>query len=251
MIDFHTHVLPRIDDGAKNMATAVAMLEAERAQGVDTLVLTPHFYGIKRSPEQFLQKRKEAAEQLQAQLPEGMTLRLGAEVRFTGMTPPSYEDICKLALEGTNYVLIELPFEEKWRKGLLNVLADFVYETGYRPIIAHVERYKEVRKKPALLTEMLRIGCLLQVNAHSFLDKRDKKFAFALLKRGMVHCVGSDAHDLSRRAPDMEAGKTAVEKAELLSAWDRAQTLMKEVLAGGQVCVEYGKPLKKLFGKYI
>ncbi len=250
MIDFHTHLLPRIDDGAKDMATAVAMLEAERAQGVTTVVLTPHFYGIKRSPQQFLQKRAEIAEQLQARLPQGTRIRLGAEVHFTGMSPPSYEDICRLAIEGTNYVLLELPFEAVWRKNMVDVLSDFIYETGYTPIIAHVERYREVRKKPAILTELMRMGCLLQVNARSFVDKRDKQFAFALLKKGMVHCIGSDAHDEVKRPPDMSEGKRAVEKAGLSLAWERVQDIMDEVLQGGQVRVECGKPLKKIFGKY-
>ena len=155
MIDIHTHILPHIDDGAKDTATALAMLHKEWEQGVEEVVLTSHFYGRHRSPEQFLEKRNAAFERLRLQLPEGLKVRLGAEVHFTGRNMPENEELCRLAIEGTNYILIEFPFTTAWTGELLDRLNDFILDTGYTPIIAHAERYSEIKKCPALISELV------------------------------------------------------------------------------------------------
>ncbi len=251
MIDIHTHILPRFDDGAKDLATSEAMLRAELAQGVDTLVLTSHYYGKKRSPQGYLEKRAAAYEQLSPHIPEGLDVRLGAEVHFTGVNMPEYEELAKLTIEGTNYILIEFSFTRVWTNTLMETLADFIDQTHCIPIIAHVERYSQVQKNPTLCSELMEMGCLLQVNAASFLEKEARGLAFALLKHGYAHCIGSDTHDMGERAPKLALARRAVEKAKLLPEWEMAQALMKRIVAGEQVCVERGKPIKKFFGKYI
>lgn len=251
MIDIHTHILPHIDDGAKDTATAVAMLQSEIAQGVDTVVLTSHYYGKKYSPQQFLKKRAQAFAHLQKQIPSGIAVRLGAEVHFTGMNMPPFEELCPLAIEGTKYILLEFPFTQRWTKSLLDEVANFISETGYTPIIAHVERYYEVQKTPLIATELVQMGCLLQVNAQSFLEKRERKLAFALVKHGLAHCVGSDTHDTEGRAPNFERAKKYLEKAGYSTWWESTQENMKTVLQGGHVRIECGKPIKKRFWKYL
>ncbi len=249
MIDFHTHILPHLDDGAKDTATAVEMLRAEMAQGVTTVLCTPHYYG-KRYPDKFLAQRNAAYEHLKERIPEGIAVRLGAEVHFTGINVPEYEQLCKLAIEGTKYILLELPFVEKWTNRLLPAIADFVYDTGYTPIIAHVERYREVLKKPAIVSQLIDMGCLIQVNARAFTEKREKKFAFTLLKHGFVHCIGSDAHDLDRRSVELLTAKNAVETAGYIDQWKNAQVIMQRVLNDEEMRVPLGEPIKKMFGSY-
>jgi protein-tyrosine phosphatase len=85
MIDFHSHVLPGIDDGAKDVETSVAMLEESKRQGVTTIVCTPHYSGRKHSPARFKEKRNAAYERLKPHIPEGIDLRLGAEVFFPNL----------------------------------------------------------------------------------------------------------------------------------------------------------------------
>ena len=249
MIDFHTHILPHLDDGAKDTATSVKMLDAELAQGVNTVLCTPHYYG-KRSPEKFLSQRDSMYQRLQPRIPDGITVRLGAEVHFTGINVPDYEQLCKLSIEGTKYILLEFPFVEKWTNRLLPALADFVCDTGYIPVIAHVERYREILKKPAIVSQLIDMGCLIQVNARAFLEKRERKFAFALLKHGFVHCIGSDAHDLERRTVDLLGAKKVVEAAGYINAWERAQSIMQMILRDEEVRVSLGEPIKKSFGGY-
>lgn len=249
MIDFHTHILPHMDDGAKDTAMSVEMLGAEKAQGVTTVLFTPHYYG-KRHPEKFLAQRNGAYKHLKERIPEGVEIRLGAEVRFSGINVPDYDELCRLAIEGTSCILIEFPFTEKWTGRLLPALADFIYDTGYTPIIAHIERYQEVLKNPSIVSQLIQMGCLIQVNARAFVDKKEKKFAFALLRHGFVHCIGSDAHDLESRKVDLITAKNAVTEAGFADEWERAQVLMQDLLNGEEVQVFVGEPIKKRFGSY-
>ncbi len=251
MIDIHTHALPRFDDGAKDVATASAMLEMQLQQGVKTVALTPHYYGKRFSPAQFLARREENFNRLREHVPEGVEIRLGAEVHFTGVNTAPFEELCKLAIEGTKYILIEFPFKSSWTRHLLDALGNFIDETGYIPIIAHVERYDEILRSPALITKLADMGCLIQVNGGAFINKATKSLSRALLKHGLVHCIGSDAHDTERRCPNLAAAKERVKEMGFSGEWERAQEIMRKVLSGEQVCVERSKPIKKFFGKYM
>lgn len=251
MIDFHTHILPHIDDGAKDIEIAKAMLEGERKQGVTDVLLTPHYYGKKHSPARFLEKRDEAWINLQPNVPEGINVHLAAEVHFTGVNVPDYDELCKLSIAGTEYILIEFPFTSSWTNGLLDKLSDFIYETGYTPIIAHVERYREVHKRPAFATELVNMGCLLQINTSAFDNKAEKKLALTLLKKGMVHCIGTDTHDMGVRKPNMAQAKLAMEKAGFAENWAEIQNTMQTVLRGEKVKTQHAPRIKKFFGKYI
>ena len=251
MIDMHTHILPHIDDGAKDSTMSAFMLKKEAEQGVKTVVLTSHYYGRKHGPSRFLERRASTFERIKDKIPEGLEVRLGAEVHFTGVNVAEYDELCKLAIEGTKYILIEFPFTEKWTYELLDKLADFISETGYTPIIAHVERYREIQKRPAYITELIDMGCLMQVNTRAFLDKKDRKLAYALLKKGMAHCIGTDSHDLENRAPNYTEAENAVKKAGFAEEWTTMQANMAKILAGEKVEISPPKLLKKFFGKYL
>ena len=250
MIDIHTHILPRLDDGAKDTATALAMLQMQSEQGVERVVLTSHYYGKRHSPQRFLEKRSEAFAKINDKLPQGLEVKLAAEVHFTGVNMPEFDKLCLLAIEGTKYILIELPFTTKWANGILNKLSDFVYETGYTPIIAHVERYNEVLKKPSIVNDLVDMGCLIQVNAQSVLDKKTKGFVFALLRHGLVHCIGSDAHDTETRKPCLLESKQTIEDAGYVEEWNTIQENMQKIIKGEKVEVDFAFPVKKFFGKY-
>ncbi len=250
MIDFHTHILPCLDDGAKDVETATKMLQSELEQGVQTVVFTSHYYGKTISPSAFLEERKKAMDSLQPYIPSALNVRLGAEVHFTGINLPDYDQLCHLAIEGTRYILLELPFTTKWTEILVDRIYDFGYETGLIPIIAHVERYLEVLRKPSILSDLVGMGCLLQVNARAFTDKWERSLAFALLKRGWVHCIGSDAHDMDMRAPCLATAKKAFEETGGLQEWEQIQATMAKILDNKEVFCPKADPIKKFFGKY-
>ena len=233
MIDLHTHILPNVDDGSSSVQETAELMQVELEQGVNEVVFTPHYYG-KRSVEEFIAKRNKSFENIKNHIPEGLKVRMGAEVLLTGLNDPSDDAICQLAIEGTKYVLIELPFQ-KWRESLLDKIADFIAETGYTPIIAHVERYVEALKNPSILTYLVDLGCLIQVNTSAFLDKHFKRFVFALLKKGMVHCLGTDAHNTTTRSVDYAEAKNAIFKKGLEAEWNGVQWCMQKVLNGEAV----------------
>lgn len=251
MIDIHTHILPHMDDGAKDSRVSVAMLKAELAQGVHTVLLSPHYYGRRHSPAKFIERRNAAFERLKDKIPEGINVRLGAEVHFTGINVLETDDFCSLAIEGTKYVLVELPFDTAWHGEILDRLAALIEETDYTPIIAHVERYDEVLKNPAIVSKLVNMGCLIQVNSYAFIEKKEKQITFALLKHGLIHCIGTDAHDMAERKPNLAEAKAAIEQAGFAKEWEQIQQNMRNVFAGERVEVLPTTPVKKFLWWYF
>lgn len=250
MIDLHTHILPGIDDGAADEGVSAEQLESLAAQGVDKVVFTSHYYGRKRSPRQFLEARAAAFEQIKGSVPRGTEACLGAEVHFSLQTAASNEALCSLAIGDTRYMLTELPFASDWNRGLWRRLEDFIADTDYVPVIAHVERYDEARKKPALLSELVEMGCLLQVNTRAFLEKSTKGMAFALLDHGLVHCLGTDTHNLDDRAPVYAEAKEAIEEAGFGDRFERIQENMAALLEDERIKAERAKPVRRFLTRY-
>ena len=252
MIDLHTHILPCIDDGAQTEEISVEMLKREIEQGVKTVVFTPHYYGKKHSPQEFLVKRNEAYEKIKNAVEEmGISVRLGAEVYFSSQKIASNHELEKLAIEGTNYILIELPLSMVWAEGLFDRLRDFAQTSDFIPIIAHVERYAEIQKTPKYLMTLVNSGCLLQVNADSFLNETTRKFAFLLLEKGLVHCLATDSHDLTNRACRYAELKALFEQEGKGKEFERLQENMRIILQGGMVKVTDPTPVKRFLGKYF
>lgn len=249
MLDFHTHVLPEIDDGASNIDVAADILRLEREQGVQTIVCTPHYYG-KSDVEAFLQARAAALEQIELLLSADTELLLGAEVLYTGINAPSYDALCRLSIANTRCVLLEFPFTTEWQCDLVDRTAKLISDTCCVPIIAHVERYTQFLKNPKLLTELSRAGCYLQWNTGAFLRKSTRKFAFAALKHGLVHCLGTDAHNATHRAPNYAAAKEEIFAAGGGEWFERAQACMQALLQG-EMPKTYDREMRKLFGFYL
>ena len=249
MIDFHSHVLPHIDDGAKETAISIQMLEESKRQGVTTVICTPHYYGKKRSPQHFIEKRDACYRQLLPSIPDGMELRLGAEVYFSEDSVVSNHELSLLALENTRYVMLELPFTPKFSPRLFERIEEFIRETDSIPLIAHVDRYPAVLKKPSIVTRLIEMGCLIQINAEAFVTPRIKNLAKALFEKGMVHAVGSDMHNMAERKPNM---------AQFLAYLNSQPKHLQEALENSEAAIlngetvnAVGKPIRRVFGKYF
>ena len=204
MFDLHCHILPGMDDGARNAAVSRALLERERADGVKGVVFTPHFYAERESAERFL-RRREAAAQAAAPLCEtvGMRWRVGAEVAYTPFLADMEPE--RFAFSGTPYLLLELPFlfEPPDVEGLIARLVS----GGLTPILAHIERYSYIAEDPARLYRWVRSGALAQVNASWLLESRQSVRCVRQLDRwGLVHLAASDTHSEHRRPPELAAG---------------------------------------------
>ncbi len=250
MIDFHTHILPELDDGADTKETSVALLKKELLQGVSSLIFTPHYYGKIRTPEQFLQERKQAFEKIKGEIPSGLTVKLGAEVRFEKETLIPEEQFRLLAIENTRYILIEFPFEEEWSETLFSKLARLCLETSLVPVLAHIERYPAVQKNPKILNEFVRRGWLLQTTTSAFMQKKLAPLAFAMLKKGLVHCIGTDTHNLDDRAPDYTRLKALLYERGFGETFEKIQKQMRFMLENKRVLAGEYKTVRKIFWTY-
>ena len=200
MTDLHTHILPQMDDGAGSVKESLQMLRMEKQQGVDTVVLTPHFYPQHETASDFLNRRQQAVEKLMQALPaDSPRLILGAEVAWFPniMEDPDLEKLC---LEGSKYLLLELPYES-WGENVLDGVYQFACLSGLTPILAHVDRYLPLQKKRQVET-LLAMGIPMQMSAAVMQKPFRRRKAVGLMKQGIWY-LGSDCHNTDRRPPCM------------------------------------------------
>lgn len=211
IIDFHMHILPGIDDGSRDIETSRRMLELSAEQGVEMIVATPHFYASRDRIEHFLEKRKRAEEEIRASLQESrLQMRFGAEVAFfKGISRA--EKLDDLTIEGTNLLLLEMPFMP-WESSDIDEVDTLIRERGYRVLLAHVERYLELPGNKHRVEELLELPVYVQINAQSLTDWRKRGRLVRMFRDGQAHVLGSDAHGLHRRPPNLAEGRAALAK---------------------------------------
>lgn len=201
--DMHTHILPGMDDGSADPAMSVSMLRRAMEQGIGQVFATPHYYPVE-SVSDFLSRRDQAAQRLlkaMEQQKESLPrICLGAEVAYRPGIGYE-EDLDKLRLGRSEYLLLELPFAP-WGKDVLRDIRNMVCARGITPVLAHLERYLPMQKKQ-MLYEVLGQGVLVQMNAEALLHWRTRGTARRMLLSDTVHVLGSDCHNLSGRAPNM------------------------------------------------
>ena len=209
LTDLHCHILPGIDDGAKDLDTAVALLKEQKSQGVEQIVFTPHFWSWEKSLRQFALDRYHAAEKVAGILDElGIEWGAGAEVR---MTPDLLKmDLKSLNIVGTPYFLLEWPFTQFPLYG--REVVDRVQEMDYIPLFAHIERYDYFWNSPKNLDEYIDEGVVCQINPGILLKSETRKYALKMIKDGYVHVLSSDAHNMENRPPHLKLAYQVVEK---------------------------------------
>ncbi len=211
MIDLHSHALPQIDDGAKNLEMSIEMLCESFSQGVELCALTPHCVLHRpNSLEKFLNKRKENFGLLQENISQTNSLvpelRLGAEVYFDNDLS-QYDGIEKLCIEGTNLLLVEFPMQNASKKSY-----DWLYSLtlkGIRPLIAHVDRYECYE---AFLNDFSDLDVAYQLNAENFLSFFGRRRIKKIFKYDENFIVSSDMHNLENRPSNMGAAFSRAEK---------------------------------------
>lgn len=205
MIDFHSHILPRVDDGAGSVAISLAMLRQSFRQGVDLMVASSHFYADEEYPAQFLRRRNQAL----ARLNEAMLLSTevyprvvpGAEVLyFPGISQA--EEMQSLMIGDSRAILIEPPMAD-WTDVMLDEIAHLGENFSCTPVIAHVDRYMLLLRDETLIHRVRQRNLAVQVNASYFLNPKTLKAALRNLKAGNIQLIGSDCHNLDNRAPNL------------------------------------------------
>jgi len=223
MIDFHSHVLPGLDDGSKSVEESLRMLRASAEQGVRCMAATPHFYPAENNPERFLARRESASYRLKEAWRPGLPrLLLGAEVcYFDGMS--RCEELADLRIEGTALLLLEMPFQP-WTVRMTKEIRALHSRPGFTVALAHIERYLRFQKR-AVWDELLEMGVLMQCNAEFFLRWNTKHRALHMLETGRIHLLGSDCHNMTTRPPRLGKAMEVIGEKRLLALEDRCAGL--------------------------
>lgn len=204
-LDIHAHILPAVDDGAKDMETAVALLQMLKTQGVTDVIATPHFYPNEENLEDFVTRATKAYDDLKQEI-KGSDLPdvyLGCELRyFNGMGKS--EAIKQFVIKGTKYLLLELPYGAPITKLVLQDIIDISERQGIMPILAHVERYSKVKGYKKLLKLISDGYAQAHVNAGGVLSKEEERCCLKLIKGGYASYLASDTHSLHRRPPQIK-----------------------------------------------
>ncbi len=202
MIDFHSHILPGVDDGAESIETSLEMLRKSADAGVNTVIATSHCYPLdEETIELFLKKRDAAFNLLQSAIktqkePLPKVIK-GAEVHISkGMS--SLKNLDALCIENTNYILLEMPYE-KWTDEIFEEIYQITLKK-LKPILAHIDRYISQEKQ---FGELFSLNVLFQMNASAFSDKASRKKAINLFSNDALHVIGSDMHNLTTRPPNL------------------------------------------------
>lgn len=202
-IDMHNHILPGVDDGSRSNEQSLHMLELAYQEGFRTIVVTPHYQeGIYTNSIEFVMDRLGQLRKVLYDNNLDIKLLLGCEIfNSHGIIDLLHKGHLP-TIADTRYVLIEFMPSADYR-----YIKDSLYLLqleGYRPILAHVERYSELRKDFDRIKDLVDMGILFQINAMSIDGSSGRtisNFTHKLLKKRYVHLVATDCHSDVTRSP--------------------------------------------------
>jgi protein-tyrosine phosphatase len=232
--DIHSHMLPGVDDGAENLEEAMAMIDLAYNEGTRKLILTPHYvrggndYKENELPGLFENFRDEVGK-----VHPDMELFLGNEILYEEGVISDLKEGLIQTINNTKYVLVEFNIRTSYVQ--LYEAMQKLANARFRPIIAHVERYRCLFKHIERIEELTRMEVLLQMNISSvyggLLDE-NARWCKKLVKEGYISLFGTDAHDMEDRAPYIKEYASWIEKKcggdYLESAfWDNPQKIIE------------------------
>lgn len=203
MIDIHCHILPEVDDGSRSLNESIEMAMIAKEQGIKKIVNTSHYHPDFRykKGEELLKELNDFNNVLKENMID-IEVLIGNEIYYTKDLIKQIDELDFYTLNNSRYILIEFP-PTNFPNDLCNIVYE-LKEKNYIPVFAHVERYREVQENPNLIYEAIKAGAVIQINSHSILGNSGKelqKTCDTLIKRNMVHIVGTDAHRSKRRTP--------------------------------------------------
>ncbi len=213
IIDIHCHILPGVDDGAKNEDSMEHMLCLADAEGIEAIIATPHFtLGEDEKRVEAIKMKYDIARSAWKKRGSQKELYLGSELLWGEGVVDALEAGKALTMNGTSYVLVEFPSDVGYEY-IESAVRKLQY-AGYFPIIAHIERYWQLRDRKAL-RKLVDMGAYLQVNVSVILGNHGfwrKRRIVRWLKEGLIHFVGTDAHSSKTRKPEMKQCVQYLEK---------------------------------------
>ena len=259
MIDIHCHIVPNIDDGAKNINDALEMAKIAYSEGIRKIINTSHYH-----PSFDYKKGKELSHSINnfnyilKQNNIDIEVCIGNELYYSEDIIQIIEEREFYTLNNSRYLLIEFP-PMNFPKNILDILYEIKIR-GYIPILAHVERYRYIHENINLIYDCINEGALIQVNSSSIMGKNGseiKKVSNLLLDNNMIHFIATDAHSSTRRRPiiketyDYVVKKYGDKKAETLFIQNPSKVIEnEEIYIESPIRYEKSKGfLKKIFRK--
>lgn len=207
MVDMHCHILPAVDDGARNMEQTIEMLKIAAQEGIEAIIVTPHYKENRKSADAGTIARKIREVEAEAQK-NGCLISLypGNEIFYFDEVTRLLEKGEALTLNHTDRVLVEFYPTDEYVY-IRNAL-DCIMAAGYVPVLAHVERYHCMVNDWRRVLELRKLGVEIQINASSamgHIGRPVQDFIFTLLKNKLVDYVGTDAHNTHSRRPEFQS----------------------------------------------
>lgn len=212
MIDFHSHILPEMDDGSRSIEESLWLLFLEYKHGVSKVVLTPHFYAERDAFDLFSHRREESLARLREGLQGWETipdLYIGAEVSyFPGIWEA--QALPQLCIEGTSVLLLELPYMQ-WTQEIKDDIQKIITKCGLTVMLSHADQYYELQEDKGIWKEIFQLPIYAQINADSVLDRKRRRFSMKFLKK-YLSVLGSDCHDREHRTPNLYDAGMEIQK---------------------------------------
>lgn len=234
IIDFHTHILPGLDDGAQSIEEAIELINVELQNDVSIIVTTPHYYPNKTSIDNFIKKRNMAYDRLLQECPHISLpgIRLGSQVHFDSSLL-KLDNIHKLCIEGTDYMLIDLPLEKINHK-LINELEILYTKHNITPIISHFDRHCKNNDYHDI-QELMAMNILGEIDTSAFINITDEKLIKKLLKDNYINIISSDIHNITDKTIQLKTVSDFFYKKRRGKVFDRFMTNAKYILSNMNV----------------
>ena len=202
LTDYHSHVLPAMDDGARSPGESSQMLDMWAAQGVERLIATPHYYMHREPAEVFLARRDNSVKRLPVDKNHPRVI-IGSEV-YIDKGISKIELIPQLTLAGSKYIMLELPYTgfSRW---MLGEAQNIMHNYSLTPVFAHIERYTQWYPTTDMVQILSIPDVIWQINHSSLQFGSTRKFILELIRDEFPIVFGSDAHNTSDRAPNAAA----------------------------------------------
>ncbi len=225
-LDIHSHILHNIDDGAEDLSVSLALLGDIYNQGVTDIVATPHFIPTSDDLEDFLENREKVFEELQNALKDTPhpNIYLGCELLYySGLSYAS--SLEGFTIENSKYILLEAdygPLDDRFLSEILHLR-----ELGFKPILAHIERYRKAKGFRKFIKFIKVNDILTQVNATAFYNKSYRRLIKKLVNEDLITFVASDTHSIDVRPPMIQGAL------EIIAA-DYGEEYAKKLIANSQ-----------------
>ncbi len=253
--DIHCHLVPGVDDGAKNLDMSLSVLKTEYADGVRAIILTPHYRrGMFETRRERVHEQYELLKATAKQQFPDLELYLGCEYHASHEMVDRLRESAYYRMGGSYYALVE--FSESHEAKYMQHRINEVLQAGFQPIIAHIERYPACTADLDLIRYFKDAGCLIQVNADSVIGKDGfwtKRFVKKMLNERLVDLIGTDAHNNGSRAPHIRECVDYLDRTygtdftdQLM--WENPRAIMKSIdempPEGSAIKVEEPAPVK-------